>query len=276
VDVAGHAYGERRAAADLATHLSCVWAQSVDVDGVAHESRTVPNGCAEITYVLGERMPIVVGPTNGPTFGSLAPGVRVVGVRLRHGVAGSLLGVGARELVDRRIGLDELWGPAALRLAERLTAVASLDGAAAELERAVRGKIAVTPACDPLLVAAVARLQPWRRTRVELLARELFLSERQLRRRFVETVGFAPKALQRILRIQGFLALTAGRQPVSLAGAAAILGYADQAHLTRDCLDLTGATPRVFVRETREQCGTRHDHRATYAGARRALGADAA
>jgi AraC-like DNA-binding protein len=276
VNGAGHTYRERQGAADLANHVWCVWAETVDADLVAHESRAVPHGCAEITYVLGEPLPVVVGPTSGPTFSLLVPGTRVVGVRLRHGAATSLFGVAAPELVDRRIGLDDLWGSAALVLAERLSAATSLAAAATELERVVGEHAAATPACDTLLVEAVARLQPWRRTRVGVLACELFLSERQLRRRLVETVGFAPKALQRILRIQGFLALAAGGQAVSLAAAAGSLGYADQAHLTRECVEFTGATPRVFVRETKEQCGARHDHEATYAAARRALGKAAA
>jgi AraC-like DNA-binding protein len=272
VQGAGHVFRERRASADLADHVCCVWAQSVDADLVGHESRAVPNGCGEIAYVLGERAPMVIGPTSGPTSAPLGPGTRAVGVRLRHGIAGGLLGVAAHELVDRRIGLDELWGSRALVLAEQLSETASLAAAATELERAVGGDVAGLPPRDPVIVEAVARLQPWRRTRVRQLAGELFLSERQLRRRLVETVGFAPKALQRMLRIQGFLALTAGGDPVSLAAATAALGYSDQAHLTRECIELTGATPRVFVRETREQCGPRHDHGATYAVARRALG----
>ena len=34
---------------------------------------------------------------------------------------------------------------------------------------------------------------------------------------------------------------------VSLAGIAATLGYADQAHLGRECLRLSGSTPRALV-----------------------------
>jgi AraC-like DNA-binding protein len=271
VQGAGHVFRERRASADLAEHVCCVWAQSVDADLVGRESRAVPNGCSEIAYVLGERAPLVIGPTSGPTSAPLAPGTRAVGVRLRHGIASELLGVAAHELVDRRIGLDELWGSRALVLAERLSEMPTLAAAATELERAVGQRVAGLRPRDPVVVEAVARLQPWRRTRVAQLAGELFLSERQLRRRFVETIGFAPKALQRMLRIQGLLALTAGGEPVSLAAATAALGYADQSHLTRECVELTGATPSVFVRETREQCGPRHDHGATYAGVRRSL-----
>jgi len=35
--------------------------------------------------------------------------------------------------------------------------------------------------------------------------------------------------------------------PVSLAGAAFDAGYADQAHLARECRTLTGLTPRQLI-----------------------------
>ena len=61
------------------------------------------------------------------------------------------------------------------------------------------------------------------------------LGERQLRRRFERAVGYGPATLVRIQRFQHFLAL-AERQPgAALSRLAAEAGYADQAHLTREC-----------------------------------------
>ena len=65
------------------------------------------------------------------------------------------------------------------------------------------------------------------------LGAALGVSERQLRRRFADAVGYGPKTLARVLRFQRFLAL--GRRPAATwrawrCGA----GYADQAHLTRE------------------------------------------
>ena len=66
--------------------------------------------------------------------------------------------------------------------------------------------------------------------------------------------------LQRILRFRRFVAWTAqppspGRDlsgPASnLAGLAAAAGYADQAHLTRECRDLAGMTPTALQRRSR-------------------------
>ena len=91
---------------------------------------------------------------------------------------------------------------------------------------------------DPAVAAAVARLaDPG--ARVEALAGELGLSERQLRRRFQAAAGYGPKTLQRVLRFRRFLA---GPRD-DLARAALEAGYADQPHLTREVARLAGTTP---------------------------------
>jgi AraC-like DNA-binding protein len=78
----------------------------------------------------------------------------------------------------------------------------------------------------------------------------LGFSERQLQRRFLTAVGYGPKVLQRVLRLRRFLT-AAGFGLEGLAGAALGAGYADQAHLTRECRALTGLTPRQLVTRPR-------------------------
>jgi AraC-like DNA-binding protein len=89
-------------------------------------------------------------------------------------------------------------------------------------------------------VAPEAPLVPW-------LMRVLDMSERTLRRRFDESFGYGPKALDRILRYRRFQRLSSqsGRPTAILASEA---GYADQAHLVRESRRLTGSTPRQVER----------------------------
>ncbi len=76
---------------------------------------------------------------------------------------------------------------------------------------------------------------------VSWLMDELGLSERTLRRRFDAAFGYGPKTLDRILRFQRYLGLARNRE--SMARLAAAAGYADQAHLVRECRRLTLHTP---------------------------------
>jgi AraC-like DNA-binding protein len=97
---------------------------------------------------------------------------------------------------------------------------------------------------DPLVLAATRRLG-FPGSRIDRLAESLGVSDRQLRRRFHESVGYGPKTLDRVLRFRRLVAqagaVAAGES--DLARLAADLGYADQAHMTRDCMRLSGCTP---------------------------------
>ena len=73
--------------------------------------------------------------------------------------------------------------------------------------------------------------------------------------------------MQRIIRFQHFLALSwnAGNAAPGLARLALAAGYADQPHLTRECVALTGLPPSRLLEETKNSCGPNHDHAATFA-----------
>jgi methylphosphotriester-DNA--protein-cysteine methyltransferase len=75
-----------------------------------------------------------------------------------------------------------------------------------------------------------------------------------LRRRCQAVVGYGPKTLQRVLRFRRFVSRIdagppAGRAAHDLAALAADAGYADQAHLTRECRALAGLTPAALARQ---------------------------
>jgi transcriptional regulator GlxA family with amidase domain len=116
------------------------------------------------------------------------------------------------------------------------------------LASALTKRLAAAGRTDSLVLAASRRLGvPG--SRVTELADALGISDRQLRRRFHEAVGYGPKTLDRILRFQRFVAriraVDSGDE--DLARIAADLGYADQAHLSRDSVRLAGLTPRELV-----------------------------
>jgi len=267
---AGQSYIERPPIPALAGLVSSVWIQQVSPDADPYTHRTIPYGGVELVCGVGS-VPRVVGPLTRPLVEVLAPGTTVVGVRFRPGAAPSVLGLPASELIDLAVQTDELWGRSAVALGERVAGAASLEEALARLQRHLVGRLGDAPDPDPLVSEAVRRLMPWRTGDVGSLTSSLFISERQLRRRCQAAVGLAPKVLHRTLRFQGFLALAQeafarGRAPTDdgVAVLAAEAGYADQPHLTRECLRLTGLSPRAFLGEAEDHCGCGHDHAAAF------------
>ena len=260
-----HTVRERRPAQSLAGHVACMWVQTVSPESTSFTHRTAPHGSVELVCVPGS-MPRIVGPQTGSREQRLAPGTTVVGVRLRPEAACAVLGVPAHALLDLALDADELWGDRAHALHELVARASSAQQAAAQLERAVAARLADAPAADPVVAEAMRRLISGRHAEVAAMARSLFISERQLRRRFEAATGLAPRTLHRILRFQRFLALawTNPQPSAQIARLAVEAGYADQAHLTREAARLEGRSPRSFLSESELRCGCGHDHGASY------------
>ena len=232
-------YREHPAPAALTPWLDCGW-ERCGVGGAP--VRVLPDGCIDIVWTEG-RGARVVGPNTTAFVVALGAGVRVAGVRMHPGGAAPLLGIDAADLRDGSVALEQVWGDAGRRLEHALEDDGG-DGAVALLVEALRDHARRSAAPDPLVDAAVGRLRD-PRARVEALADELAVSARQLRRRFESAVGYGPKRLARVLRLER--ALTAARSGDELAQAAAAAGYADQAHFAHDCRALAGVPPGALV-----------------------------
>jgi AraC-like DNA-binding protein len=235
-------YLEFDTSSELGDIVACTWQRSVTAPGM---QRVIPDGCVDLVWhgdVLG-----VAGPDTAPWVSPLAPGASIVGLRFRPGTAGTALGLPASELRDARVALEDVWGRGAVELAERLGCAADADEQRRILERAVAARRAAMDEPDRLVLAAAGVLgRP--RSRVRAVGARLGLSDRQLLRRFQASVGYGPKTLDRVLRLQRFIGRARAVGDDSLARLAVELGYADQAHLTRECVALAGETPRVLAR----------------------------
>ncbi len=84
---------------------------------------------------------------------------------------------------------------------------------------------------------------------IETLAGEQHVSRRQLERDFAHWIGTSPRHLAQVARVQAVS--RRAQTGASLADIAADVGFADQAHMSRVVRELTGLTPRAFVRSQR-------------------------
>jgi AraC-like DNA-binding protein len=236
-------YTEWPAPAALRGSVACLWARIAGREDQA--GLVLPDGCTDLIWTQ-DHGAFVAGPDTGPVPTTMAAGAVVLGARFRPPAGGPALGIPLSELRDLRVGLAEL-RPADARLLP-----ATLDPAtAAARVLDVTGAL-VADAQPDLAVTLAARLLD-----------DVGLSLRQLRRRCHAAVGYGPKTLQRVLRFRRFVsridALShdpagpglagPGLAGLDLAGLAAQAGYADQAHLTRECGSLAGLTPAALARQ---------------------------
>ena len=224
----GVPYRELPPPPDVAHVVRCLWLRTAG----EREAIVVPDGCVDV--IARDGRATVAGPDTGPVPVALEAGDIVVGVRFVPGSAASALGVPADELRDRRVALEDLWGRAGREAGER----AGEDPL--QLLEALRGRIALADP-DPRVLLAARRLGSAPATPVPALGAAVGLGERHLRRRFAAAVGYGPKTFARVARFRAALGLV--RSGESLAAAALAAGYADQAHMTRELVALSGRTP---------------------------------
>jgi transcriptional regulator GlxA family with amidase domain len=196
---------------------------------------------------------------NGPVRAQACEGshahsesLRSVTARLRLGVPDAVLGVPVCAIAGRIVVLEDLWGEdATRRLRSRLAEAGDPVGAARILESALAERVA--RADGPighaqLALAAAARLPS---AHVHVVADELGVSERHLRRVFRDSVGMSPKAFAKLARFQRALSAAREGTHASWASVATLAGYYDQAHLIAEFRAIAGVTPRAFLDELR-------------------------
>lgn len=178
-------YSESAPPERLAAYVACVWSRSRPAPIV------VPDGCVDLVWTGGD---VVVG-----------------------GAAGAALGMPASELLDSNPALADVW-PEASEWPERIATVPERAERLATFLDLVGPRLAEAKDPDPLTrSAALALARP--RAHVGALARGLFISQRQLRRRFDDAVGYSPRTLARVLRLQRFLRIANGGRELARAAA---------------------------------------------------------
>jgi len=259
-------YRELAPPADLASVFTCLWARDAAARP-AHPWRTIPNGQSELVWHSESRELVLSGPGQSVTFSGEVSSGFTVGLRVRPEHTAWFAGVPADEVVGRCVPLTTLH-PTRWRATSSSLAEASTPGQAVTmLVDAIKALDLAPHSADSVVLGGLAHLR--RTRRVGEVGARLNYSDREVRRRFRHATGLAPKTMQKVLRFQSFLALvsTAQEPRIPLALAAAQCGYADQAHLTRECVTWSGLAPRQLLLELASSCWPHHDHRASFADA---------
>jgi AraC-like DNA-binding protein len=243
-------YREFLPPAALADHFVCFWTQTISGSQGVYEHRVLPDACIDIVLVNDEP-PVVVGPWTVPLLAQLPAGSRITGARLHPGRASSLLGMPASELLNQSIPTAAVKG--AMRNI-RLEKVIEQPNSAAQrsvLGQVLSASLKDSAPFDQAVLAGIRWLSRRPHGRVEQLSRWIGVSERQLHRRFSAAIGYGPKTFQSVIRFQRLLktAREKGAEQ-SLANLAATVGYADQAHMTREVQRLANLRPTVLLRST--------------------------
>jgi AraC-like DNA-binding protein len=219
-----------------------------------------------LTFIVSFDAPIdLVGlpdPRQAPTaiygaIGGLAAGpARICHDGNQHGVSLDVTPLGARALFRMPAAAlawtvvepADVLGPPGGELVERLNLCSTWAERFTVIDEVLLRVLAEPPPVADEVVYA------WRTLRanegdvsVAALADDVGWSRRHLSERFRGEFGVTPKVASRILRFERATALLKRPQGCALADVAAICGYSDQAHLTREWRALAGTTPAAWL-----------------------------
>lgn len=235
-------YREVAPPADLAPYVACTWTRVV---ASAHREPVIPDACADI-IVVADHPAHLAGPADRAEWITLDSGTTVTGLRFRPGAAADVLRADMRDLRNTHTDLVDIVGASAHDLARDL----DRDHPERALLAWVRARLARPRTQTVHDLARVFAATP----SVDDATALLGWSPRRLHRHVTATCGYGPKLLQRILRLQRALRLAFARTP--LAAVASAAGYADQAHMTREFVDLTGLPPTAYLACADPRVGT--------------------
>ena len=217
--------------------------------GVRHEQQVLVHPVVNVVF---EAHGAVVSGVDTGRFATVLEGSRrALGIMFRPAAFAPFLDGPLSALTDREVPLSAV--PALAGLEPLLVPlVADLGVPAGELAATADAAMAErVPAerhpCETTTEWAELAVRDRALTRVEDLARAAGVGVRTLQRAFTEHVGIGPKWFLRRYRIYEAAERVAHQERVDWSALATDLGYADQAHLTRDFTAAFGLPPAQYA-----------------------------
>ncbi|MER6300934.1 helix-turn-helix domain-containing protein [Kitasatospora sp. NPDC001539] len=249
----------------VARFVECYWLVRWDLSGrPPYEQKVLAH--PNVHLVFEAPRPRVYGVDRALFVRRLEGVGHALGAKFRPGAFRSFAGHPVSALADRSVPAATYFGaevdrlnarilgepgaePAAEPAAGRATATEPVaDSYAALVDEFLRPRL---PAPDPAAEEAAAVVERITASpglcRVDELARELGVTVRSLQRLFSEYVGAPPKWVLRRARLHEAAERAARAGGLDLAALAVELGYADQAHLTRDFTAAVGVPPAHYA-----------------------------
>jgi AraC-like DNA-binding protein len=245
-------------AANLAGLIDCYWTLEDAPDNVATKQTIVPDGRMEMIFHLGDPyrqyLPdgtsliqprsFVIGQLTRPLTIEPTGMTNIFSVRFQHEGFLPWSTRPLKDLENRAVALEELFGENGLTLEQQINAAPATGQRIALIEEFLSERIA---SIDKIVGMAVDTILGTNgQISVKDICTPLPIDRRQLERRFSASVGLSPKQLGKIIRLQSVTKKILDGNFSSFTELAYEGDYYDQAHFIRDFKEFTGYTPGEF------------------------------
>jgi AraC-like DNA-binding protein len=248
---------------ELRDTIKCFWYNRRDVGELQSSFEVLPDGYAEIIFHFGSGCsmshhgvlqplpsPFMIGLLNQPAVFHTKNRLEIIAIRCFPWTVFDLLG-----LPSGKDGVRIFEHPIA-RLQptlNKLIQAAQIDEAMVEVNQYflnARSQVAM----DSMLFKAGVAIQEAKGTLpVSKVAAAAHATVRTLERKFKESSGYTVKDVSGLMRFEQTRNQLWLHPNSNLAGLAHELGYADQAHLSREFRRYSGTTPAAFARDAKRR-----------------------
>jgi AraC-like DNA-binding protein len=242
--------------------IKCFWYNRRDAGETGSSFEVQPDGYAEIIFHFGSGCsifkngalqpmpsPFMMGLLNQPVIFHTKDIFEIIAIRCFPWTVFDLLG-----LPSGKDGVRTLEHPIARLqpMLERSIQAGSIDEAVAKVKQYFLNARSTVAINSMLFKAGVAMRKANGTMPVSQVAAEAHATVRTLERKFKESSGHTVKDVSGLIRFEQVRNHLWQYPDTNLAGLAHELGYADQAHLSREFKRYSGATPAVFARKGRK------------------------
>ena len=225
-------------AQSLRPYISHYW---LGLDNCDESHSIVPDGAVDVVVVIGATTCRVdaFGTTTKTAKVQLEPGSHYLGIRFRPGQSRHFLDAKPCELTNAVLSADGAFLPDIGPVAESIRTDSLLTRLDASLLQHLNRRTPSHSRIDDVIQYIETTNTP---LRVSDLANIYCKSHRQLERNFLDLVGLPPKLFAEISRFRRACAMVA-HSNLPMAQIAALIGYADQSHLTHEFVRFLGHPP---------------------------------
>jgi Helix-turn-helix domain len=251
---------------DLASLVKCYWTLEVPAEDSPARQRIVPDGCMEMAFILGDDIPrytsdtdyvlqpraMILGQIIEPF--SIQPTGRVNTFAVRfypYGFA-NFVTTPIGELANTETPLTAVFGEhASTELEWRMTQANGAHERIEILETFLLGQLRSEATIDHIVKSTVdALLATNGGTPIQASVDGGPARRRQLERKFLKQIRMSPKQLGKVIRMQAAPRMLLRQPSERLTQIAYDSAYYDQSHFIRDFRELTGASPREYLRDS--------------------------
>lgn len=173
-----------------------------------------------------------------------------ISIRFRAGAFRQFCKFPCSEFIDSFVEIEDLWGKVGIELEMRVREAPGLKERIRIIEAFLLRRLSECGKSEPSIdVAVKTLLYHYRTTRIEDISDSIFLSRRQLERKFQETVGVSPKTFQKIARFEAVMKELMLQQQKHYLAVVLDHGYYDQSHFLKDFEHYLGEAPSSFLQK---------------------------